>query len=143
MTVEQVPANELVHYGVKGMKWGVRMRTAREGFQRNRELNKKSRAKDRASRDRQIDAARDRVSKRDPDVFKNVKAEYKADKKAIGSREARKKRAVKLDKLQSDFETARLAKSGRETTQAVLLAVGTVTLKAVVAASLANAQQRR
>ena len=133
----------LIHFGVKGMKWGVV-----RNFQRNRQLNKASRMKDRkenkaaakredVERNAAIDAARQRIgsgqARRD---FKDAKAQFKVDKKVIGSREARKKLdAVKLRNM-NDAETADLVKSGAETAGAVIGAVGSIVLARVLASRI-------
>lgn len=132
----------LQHFGVKGMQWGVV-----RNFQRNRQLNKASRMKDRQAnkaaakredmaRNKAIDAARQRIgsgqARRD---LKDAKSQFKTDKKAVGSREARKKlNAVRL-RNQDDTDTANLIKSGSERTGAILGVVGSVLLSSLLAAN--------
>lgn len=135
---EKPSLDELAHFGVKGMKWGV----IRDDMKRNHQLNKASRARDRVARDSEIDAARDRVSKVTTDDYKKIRAQYKVDKARIGSREARKKRYTKLSKLQEDTDTANMAKSGKETTTAVLIAVGGIAIKGLIAANVAANARR-
>jgi hypothetical protein len=128
----------LAHYGVKGMKWGVRKSTSGKS---RRQLNKESRQKDRAKLDRDIDRARARVntnrkyaltdkgSKSHSD-YKKAKAQYKKDKAELGSREARKILNKAKEKRYKDVQLSNTAKSGRETTIAVLAAVGYIGLQA-------------
>jgi hypothetical protein len=109
----------LAHFGVKGMKWGVR----KENFQRNRALNKASRAKDKADRTAAVDTARARVksgeAKRE---YKAVKAQAKADRINIGSREARKIKREARDKFLDEIELSREARDGKELAERIILA---------------------
>jgi hypothetical protein len=128
----------LEHYGVLGMKWGVRK--AKSGPKMGpdgkpqktrkelRSLNKESRNKDRAERqakvderDNQIDAARARLnSGANRDKLKAAKAKFKIDKKTKGRRAAAKSLAlVRLTNV-GDRLLAAENKSGRETVLAVL-----------------------
>lgn len=118
------------HFGVKGMKWGVR-RDPR---------NVASRARDRAARraaradeNREIDAARARLNSgqiaRD---LKTAKRQFKVDKKEIGRREAKKKLYAARLKAQTDVEKARTIKSGSETAIAILGVVGGAVLGSAV-----------
>lgn len=124
----------LEHYGKKGMKWGVRK--AEGSGPSNRELNKASRAKDRADAkatkkkntddwDNEIDSARSRIAggQGRKDV-KAAKQQYKADKQALGSREAKKALNAVKNRVATDEAVAGLAKSGKETRNAVIFAVG-------------------
>lgn len=126
---------ELLHFGVKGMKWGVRKDQSTSGGetprQKNRRLNKEFAAKERAKRDTEIDAARARYNTSARKNYLDAKAQYKQDKKTIGSRAARAKfNEVKRKNIQ-DYELAQQAKSGKETAYAVLGLVGGVTLLAL------------
>lgn len=127
---------ELAHFGIKGMRWG-RHKTETPGAETNRQklkrLDKESRARDSKARDAEIDAARKRYNTSARSNYLKAKAQYKIDKNTIGKREARKKfDAVKMQNV-ADFELARQAKSGRETTVAVLNVVGKVLVKSVLA----------
>jgi hypothetical protein len=127
----------LEHFGVKGMRWGV--------SRANRGMNKASRARDRATIDKQIDKARARTEgtsrlarlgigdkgSKSHTEFKGAKAKYHQQKYDIGTREARKALSKARDKRVNDLEFANLAKSGRETTFAVLGLVGSTLLRPV------------
>lgn len=140
----------LEHFGVKGMRWGVRKTTSSTG-KSNRQLNRESRQRDRASgkaaraaenrqRDREIDAARQRVnSGKTQRDFKAAKKQFKLDKKELGTREARKKLNEARAKRMTDFEKAESYKSGSETTAAVLGTVGGTLLGVAIPAALASA----
>lgn len=104
----------LEHYGVKGMKWGVRRDM--------RKLNKASRAKDKAKRQSEIDAARKRLgSGKNKEALKKAKAQYKIDKYEIGSREARKLVDKHKEKIRSDYETSKQLKNGKEVALAMVI----------------------
>ena len=142
---EKPSLEELSHHGVKGQRWGVR----------NRSMNRASRQKDRATRRRsadasnrirnkQIDEARVRVrSGVTRSEFKAAKKQFRADKKTIGTREARKKLNVARLKRQTDLEKANQIKSGAETAGHIIGAVGGLTLAALAASGAANRGTRR
>lgn len=121
---------ELAHYGIKGMHWGERMAKRKE----LRTLDKASKAKDQAARNKEIDDARERYANDSRDNYLNAKAQYKIDKKTIGKREANKKFDEVKKKNTEDFEIANQTKHGKETTIAVLSVVGFVAAKAIVGA---------
>jgi hypothetical protein len=116
----------LAHFGVRGMRWGVRSASSTT----NRSLNKASRAKDKASRTKaqaergtQIDAARSRISTgKSKQDYKKARAQYKIDKKVIGSREARKVLNKAKNKRLNDYNTASEAKNGKELAKQILAA---------------------
>lgn len=128
----------LAHYGVPGMKWGVRKGSSGRSGPSNRQLNKASRAKDRAKIDKQIDAARKRTQgttrlaklgigdkgSKSQTEFKAAKAKYKQDKAQMGSREAKKILAKAKETRVNDIRTARTAKSGKEAVAAIFLNTG-------------------
>lgn len=108
----------LEHFGVKGMKWGQR-KAAR---QRNRELNKASRAKDKAKYVSSIEKSRANINSGKTDAaFKAVKAGHSQRKKDLGTREARKILAKARNKRDTEYAVAQQAKNGKEAT-AILIA---------------------
>jgi hypothetical protein len=135
---------ELKHFGVKGMKWGVHRSESSGGSsggsagpdkKQLRALDKQSREKDKAARDAEIETARQRYNDNARSDYLKAKDQYKVDKKTIGKREAAKKfDAVKLKNM-SDFEIANQAKSGAETVGAILGVVGTVALAGLLSAA--------
>jgi len=140
----------LAHHGVKGMRWGQHIKDTPSSGQSNHQLNKASRQKDRAARkadnaaynaDRNatIDAARTRVrSGATRATYKEAKAQYKIDKKTIGTREARKKLQAARIARNTDHENAQMVKSGAETVGHVLGIVGGVALTAAVGGAAAG-----
>jgi hypothetical protein len=119
----------LEHYGKKGMKWGQRR-------QQNRALNKASRKKDVAKIDKEIDIARKRLdSGRARQDYLKAKAQYKTNKAELGSREARKILNKVKAKNYQDYNLSIQAKSGKETTKAVLAVVGLTALSVVLSNS--------
>lgn len=142
MSYADKPASpeELLHFGIKGMKWGVRKEQSTSGGgessrQKNRRLNKEFTGKEKAKRDAEIDAARARYGENARKNYLDAKAQYKADKKTIGSRAARAKFDAVKQKNIDDYEIAQQAKSGRETTVAVLSTVGTIGLAVLLQAA--------
>lgn len=132
---------ELLHYGIKGMKWGVRKERDANGEtsrQRNRRLNKEFTKSEKAKRDAEIDAARERYSQNARKNYLDAKAQYKLDKKTMGTRAARAKFDKVKQKNIDDYELATQAKSGRETTVAVLSTVGTVALVGLLQAAASS-----
>lgn len=111
----------LAHFGVKGMKWGVR----KEARVRNRQLNKASRKKDKSEHADEVQAARDHVNSGQSKAnLKQAKKDYKADKVRVGSREARKILAEKRDAEYEIIAKSQEAKNGKEVATRVLLEVG-------------------
>jgi hypothetical protein len=143
--IDQKPSpEELEHAGVKGMHWGVRKNPEKAAQKAKlKELDKKSRARDNAVRDKEIDAARERFANTSRDRYLKAKAQYKIDKTTIGKREARKKLDAVLAQNQKDFDTANMAKSGHETTVAVLSTVGTIGAALIINALAGGMQNRR
>jgi hypothetical protein len=108
----------LAHFGVKGMKWGVR----NEHRSQMRALNKESKAKDKAARKDAIETARDRIKTgQSRKELKDARAQYKLDKNVIGSREAKKSLRAAKTKYAQEQETARLAKDGKEIARDLLI----------------------
>lgn len=139
MSVEVEPALDpevedfLAHFGVKGMKWGKRKSSSSsdgESASRSelRSLNKASKAKDKAARDKEIDEARSRYETGARDKYKAAKAQYQIDKATIGKREAAKAFNKVKDENLADYNAANQAKSGKETAMLVLSTVGAVVL---------------
>lgn len=127
----------LEHHGVKGMRWGVvRQRLADRGATRakQKQLNKDSKARDTAARDKQIQAARNRYNNTARTNYLNAKAQFHKDKMTLGSREAKKRLAAVKNKNINDYEIAAQAKSGRESTKETLAIVGLVTLAVALGA---------
>lgn len=129
---------ELVHFGVKGMRWGER-------HERKPSPRKAARQKAKQERNDAIDAARGRLasgqSSRDRD---QAKADYKFKKQmaraTISDRSKRRalnlvaKREWKIakEKYKDDVYTARLTKSGAETAAVIIGAIGGIALRQVV-----------
>jgi len=130
---ESSPEELLVHYGVRGMKWGQR-RASRKDM---RTLDKASRKNDREERNRQIDAARGRLHSgalsRD---YTSAKTEYNAQRHVVGRREAGKVLRAKREKLDAEYNLSKEVKYGKETTAAVLGTVGGVVLGTAATAVL-------
>ena len=118
----------LEHYGVKGMRWGVR-NDRRPGGTSNRQKNKASRAKDKAERKREIaknqkkiDIARGRVaSGKTKATYKKVKSEHKANKRELGSREARKILNKAKEKRYNEIEKSKEVRDGKELVRVLLI----------------------
>lgn len=131
---------ELTHFGVPGMKWGHRKAAAptsgsqpTKTRQELRALNKASRKADVAARDKSIDEARARVASGNQ-AYKDAKAKYKADKMLVGRREAAKAFNKVKDQRAADIELSSQAKSGKETTRAVLIAVASGLVSGLISA---------
>lgn len=129
----------LAHYGVVGMRWGHHNKASSDsggGGTKSRAelkaLNKQSKLNDRAERDIKIEEARQRYDTSARKNYLDAKAQYKIDKGTIGKREAAKKFNEVKQKNMDDYEVARQAKSGKETTKAVVAAVGLVALSVVL-----------
>lgn len=119
----------LEHHGVKGMKWGVRRAHAKE----MRSLNKASRKKDREENNSKIDAARERIrSGQAKSDYKAAKAQYKADKHVIGSREAKKALNKVKEKNYEDYQKSSELKSGKEKAGYALAAAGLITVSVLM-----------
>lgn len=120
----------LEHFGIKGMKWGVR-RDPRNVA--SRAADRSAARKARSEQNDRIDVARARVrsgiTRRE---LKDAKKQFKTDKRELGRREARKKLYAARLKAQSDVDTANMIKSGAETTGTILGIVGGVGLKALL-----------
>lgn len=130
--------DELTHFGVKGMRWGHHKAQTAGGEtdrQKLKRLDKESRAKDNAARDAEIEAARQRYGTTSRDNYLKAKAQYKIDKKTIGKREALKKFQKVQNQNIDDFELATQAKSGKETTKAILVTVGSVLVAGLLGAA--------
>ena len=130
------PQNMLVHYGIRGMRWGER----KAQRQHLRSLDRASKARDRASDNAAIDSARARLAsgKTERDL-RAAKAKYKADRKVIGKREAKKALFKAREKAIRDIELAETTKHGSERTGAVLGLVGAAVVVAGVNAAAISA----
>lgn len=126
----------LEHAGVKGMKWGQRRAQQKSLNKASRDKDKLARADRNAKFDKAIDRARART--KNPTFFKDTskanlavkkaKADYQANKAALGKREAKKIVAKARSKRLEDKIVAGFAKSGKETTRALLIGVGGLAL---------------
>lgn len=130
--------DELAHFGVKGMRWGHRKPQDTSGGgagsappKSNRQLNKEFRKDANAKRDAEIETARANYNQNARQRYLSAKAQYKQDKKTIGSAAARAKfNEVKQQNI-DEHAVASQAKSGKETTIAVLGLIGGVALVAL------------
>jgi len=112
----------LIHFGVKGMQWGVRNSPK---VQKMKDDRKAQKLKAKYDRDDAIDAARARVnSGANAKDRRDAKAEYKAQKKVVGRRAARKVLREKRRALNNEYNTSQQLKSGRERTLYILSRVG-------------------
>jgi len=132
----------LAHHGVLGMKWGHHKAQTSGGSGGSSAPAKKSRAElraldkasvknDKAARNAEIDAARQRYDTSARSNYLKAKAQYKVDRHQIGKREALKAFNKVKDQNMADYEKASELKSGKETVVAVLATIG------VTAASVA------
>lgn len=126
----------LEHYGKKGMKWGQKMAEASLGVvAKSRNVRKEGNQGKQSKEERNaaIEKARDNIE--DGTNFKNYTDAQKAVRKAKGTDgHAAAKAALNAvkDKNTDDYHDSRLAKSGAETTKAVLITVAaTVVLAAI------------
>lgn len=116
----------LEHFGVKGMKWGKHTAATSSTGMTNRELNKASRANDKATAKSEaaeataknkadIIGARERVyGGENKAKAKAAKEQYKKDKMEIGSREARKILNAKRQPLLEDAYKSQEYLNGKE-----------------------------
>lgn len=118
----------LIHFGVKGMRWGVRRDKAtgpRSAAQKIKDQRKAEKLKQRYARDDAIDAARARVaSGAVRKEYKDARVEYKAQRKVVGRREARRVMKEKRRALNNEYQLSQELKSGRERTTYLLTVAG-------------------
>ena len=103
MIVDQEVDEFLAHYGVKGMKWGVR----KDNFQRNRALNKESRAKDKAKRAAEFEKTRKAL--RPSGEKSKINTSTKEGRKA-----AQKERQADIDRARARINTGAARADAKE-----------------------------
>lgn len=142
----------LAHHGVVGMKWGKHKAKSDDGGGSSsggsekaaparrelKALDKASKKADIAKRDAEIDKARTNYDQNARKNYLDAKAQYKIDKVTIGKREAAKAFNKVKDQNLADYNTGQLAKSGKETTAALLITVGAIALGGVAGALRAS-----
>ena len=125
----------LEHYGKKGMRWGTRSASPRSvARQRNKALNKASKAKERKENVRKIEKARASFDSGKADrELRKARQAHSANKTKLGSREARKILREAKQKHYNESTVAMTAKNGKEVTQNLLVAggVGLLTYAAI------------
>jgi hypothetical protein len=132
---EKPALEDIEHYGVAGMKWGVR----KERRARNKELNKASRKKDAEEHAKTVQAARDKIeSGKAHTQYRKAKSQYAQNKRELGSREARKILAKERAKFDKTWNTSQQFKTGKEAAVAMLAVGGVTALAAIGSSVLAN-----
>lgn len=123
-TKPELDENLLEHFGVKGMRWGVRRDTT-SAAGKVRDARKAEKLKQRYARDDAIDAARARVASGAVRTeYKAARHEYKAQRKVVGRKEARRIMKEKRRALNNEYALSQQLKSGRERTTYILTAAG-------------------
>lgn len=150
MTTETEVEEFLEHFGVKGMKWGVRNelnkaakeeeRLTGKTFTKNtkifrNQVDSGSKFKSdplnkiRTQRDKTILKARDRVeSKTTKMEYKKAKAQYKINKRTLGKVRAKQILSTAKAKKMVDVYNARATRDGKETTFTFMSDVGSMLL---------------
>lgn len=128
----------IVHFGVKGMKWGVHKKDTSSGSS-SRDTRKADKAAANEKRDKAIDRARGRLASgkigRELDA---AEAKFKADKAVVGRREAKKALNKVKAKLRDEVDLADSLKSGKESAEAITTAIGSIALSVLAGAAQAR-----
>lgn len=118
--------DSIVHFGVKGMRWGVRRDPRNVAFRKQR----------RANRNATIDAARRRQrSGESGKELKSARRQFKTEKNTLGKSAARHNLRAARHKFQDERFVAKQTKSGAETVGAVLAVAGGVALRIALASA--------
>lgn len=133
-------SDELIHFGTKGMKWGVRKKI--DEVKRQRSMNKEERKRQRQEYNDSIDAARVRVVKSGA-AYNAALVKYKTEKKTIGKVAAKRKVDIARQKFADDAEVAEMVKNGRERVTHALGIAGGAVLSGLAGAAIGTIPSRR
>ena len=128
----------LMHFGKKGMKWGVRkskdeLRTLDRA---SKEKTKAGEKKIQEAHTKSVDAARERLSTgKTKSEYKAAKQQYKNDKGQIGKHAAKQALAKAAEKRNKDINKSQEYRNGNEAAKALLLAAAGGVLFTILANS--------